>query len=669
MKNLLPCFLLVPFLSFSQLNIQHIDNQCPVEDVLRVCIETEPYAGLYEYETIYSFCGTDDKTLTGEIEMIVNSRGQYYVDDFSFGAWAECYNETEGTLGTVEMRAECSFISGIFGTDRFGSVWSSNNFSFENNSFSFNWFNTYGEFGTTTLTPVDGRILNDPTEVLEEENYQVLWSTGETTSTISTNDIGLFQVTVTSNQSGETEIASITIGDDELTLSEECNGEILDVSYFLDTNENGIQDPDEVTLNVGDSYIEFSPGYKIKGFVGSQIERFVLEPQTYKISFVNGYYRTTMSSNDLTMVEDSGINILNVGMVPVQNIESIDVNITAMHFQRCEAIIPYRVRVQNNGTQAYNGEFSVVIDPLIDIVSYDLDPIKEIDKILTWQVNIPNPTEYIDITLYLNLPSSDYIGEILCISPIVEAFTKAYNDFCFELVCAHDPNDKQGIPMRGGENEILKDESLDYTIRFENLGNDTAFIVIVTDRLSSNFDLRTFKLLSASHEVTSHWIDTNRNLHVEFENIMLPSIEQDSTLNKGFFQFTIDLIPGLSENTKINNTASIYFDQNKAVVTNTTNHTLVSQIGTTSTSKLNNILLSLSPNPVESMLNLTLEHSYLNGGFEGFLVVYDVTGNLVLTHKNIENPIDVSHLKNGIYYLRIYGKNGAIGTTKFIKIN
>ena len=668
MKNLLPCFLLLPILSFSQLNIQHVDNDCPVEDVLRVCIETEPYVGLYKYETIYSWCGTEDKELTGEIEMTVNSRGQYYVDDFSFGAWPDCYN-IEGPLGTVEMRAQCSFISGIFGTDNFGSVWSSDNFSFENNSFSFNWFNTYGDSGTTTLTPIDGRILNDPTEVLEEENYQILWSTGESTPSIFTNNTGLFQVTVTSNQSGEIETAAITIDNDELSLSKECNGEILDVSYFLDTNENGIQDLDEVTLNVGDSYIDFSPTHKLKGYIGSQIERFVLEPQTYIISFVNGYYRTTMLSNELTVIEDSGISNVNVGMVSIQDVESIDINITAMHFQRCEAIIPYRVRVQNNGTQAYNGSFSVAIDPLLEVISYDIDPIKEVDNILTWQVDISNPTEYVDITLYLKLPSSDYIGEILCISPMAETFTKNFNAFCFELVCAYDPNDKQGIPLRGGENEVLEDESLDYTIRFENLGNDTAFNVIVIDRLSSNFDLRSFKLLSASHEVTSHWIDTSGKLHVEFENIKLPSVEQDSTLNKGYFQFTIDLIPGLSENTKINNTASIYFDQNTAVVTNTTTHILVSQIGTTSTSKLNNILFSLSPNPVESMLNLTLEYSYLNGSFEGFLLVYDVTGNLVLTHRNIENPIDVSHLKNGLHYLRVYGKNGAAGTAKFLKIN
>ena len=661
MKSSLLVLVLLPIFAITQIHVQHVDNDCPESDILRVCVENYPYAGLYAYETTVNWCG-EEKTVTGTANMIVNMRGQYYVPDFSFGAWAECFNDTEGTLGTVEMRAECSFIIGIFGTDRFGEIWSSDNFAFEGNSVSFNWFNTYGDFGLTTLTPIDGRILNDPTQIIEDE-YDIIWSTGETEATIFTNNTGLFQVTIT-DPDGVSESTTINLPHNPPSIHEDCGGEILEVSYFLDENENGIQDDQEVSLNTGDYYISLSPSEKLRGFNGDKFERFVLEPGTHALSFVNKNFEATNLPNEINILEGSGVNSLVLGLKTIENVSSIDVNITTEAIERCNWIVPYTVRIQNDGTLPYNDELTLTIDPSIEIISSSVVPIKHVDNTITFLIDIEYPTQIEYITLYLKLPGSELLGEILCISTSVETLEKSYNDYCFELLCAHDPNDKHGTPFRGDINPVLFGESLEYTIRFENLGNDTAFNIKVRDYLEVNYDIRSFRMLHSSHPITRYWIDNDRVLNVEFDNIKLPSIEQDTTQNKGFFQFTIDPLPALPEGTTIKNKASIFFDQNDAIITNTTSHTLVSEIQTTSVNDNTNVEYKIWPNPARSNVQV----DFFDNTFVKEVTIYNTFGYPVYSNELIESHIDVSKLVAGIYYVSLTLKNESKIVKRLIKI-
>ena len=102
------------------------------------------------------------------------------------------------------------------------------------------------------------------------------------------------------------------------------------------------------------------------------------------------------------------------------------------------------------------------------------------------------------------------------------------------------------------------EEELKYTIRFENLGNDTAFNIRVEDWLNGGFDLNSYRFIQASHPLTRQFIDQDRNIVFIFNDIELPSVEQDSVNNKGFVQFAIKAIPGIPEETALTNTAEIY---------------------------------------------------------------------------------------------------------------
>jgi len=59
-----------------------------------------------------------------------------------------------------------------------------------------------------------------------------------------------------------------------------------------------------------------------------------------------------------------------------------------------------------------------------------------------------------------------------------------------------------------------------------------------------------------------------------FEGIHLPDSSMSQELSQGFVTFYVNIRDGLTHGTELNNTAEIYFDNNPAIVTNTTNHTI-----------------------------------------------------------------------------------------------
>jgi uncharacterized repeat protein (TIGR01451 family) len=116
-------------------------------------------------------------------------------------------------------------------------------------------------------------------------------------------------------------------------------------------------------------------------------------------------------------------------------------------------------------------------------------------------------------------------------------------------------------------------QTLEYTIRFQNTGNDTANKVVILDQLDSSLDWGTLVPLSASHDYT---VDINPQglVTFTFNDIFLPDSNANELLSHGFIHFKIDLLSGLLPGVEIENFGEIYFDQNPAVITNTAINTI-----------------------------------------------------------------------------------------------
>lgn len=156
----------------------------------------------------------------------------------------------------------------------------------------------------------------------------------------------------------------------------------------------------------------------------------------------------------------------------------------------------------------------------------------------------------------------------------LQTTTPASDVLCMANIGAYDPNDKQAIPTGyGPEHAIRAGDPLQYKIRFQNTGTDTAFTVIVRDTLSTWLDLSKLRPGPASHPYRLS-IDGQRTLVFSFDNILLPDSTTNLEGSQGYVDFFIETLDTIPSGSRIENSAAIYFDFNEPVITNTVFHTI-----------------------------------------------------------------------------------------------
>jgi len=210
------------------------------------------------------------------------------------------------------------------------------------------------------------------------------------------------------------------------------------------------------------------------------------------------------------------------------------------------------------------------------------------------------------------------------------------------VVGSYDPNDKTCL-----QPTILKPGVTDfnYTVRFQNTGNAEAFDVVVTDTIDARFDINSLQVTEGSHRYRV--FIKNNILSVRFEEIYLPDSHTNEPQSHGFFSYSLKLKKPLSLNEEIKNTAYIYFDNNPAIITNTTLNKYV-------LSGINNGIdnnLGMYPNPANSIVR------FQNPNHE-FASLIDMLGHEVLNTKHAY--FDISQLPPGIYILKVGQKVGKL---------
>ena len=238
---------------------------------------------------------------------------------------------------------------------------------------------------------------------------------------------------------------------------------------------------------------------------------------------------------------------------------------------------------------------------------------------------------------------------------------------CQEVIGSFDPNDKQAVPIGvSDEHFIEQNTSLEYKIRFQNTGTDTAFTVRIEDRISSDLDFASIQAGASSHPYRVE-IGENGLLIFHFENIMLPDSNINEAASHGFVQFRINQLPDNAIGTVIENTADIYFDFNEAIVTNTVIHTIGSNFVTTNTNKIlvPNLEITAVPNPFTTQTLFTLKGVEIQDvEFE----LYDVTGRLVKRDNFSGNQYQLNRngIPTGTYLFRFVDKQGILANGKIV---
>lgn len=250
--------------------------------------------------------------------------------------------------------------------------------------------------------------------------------------------------------------------------------------------------------------------------------------------------------------------------------------------------------------------------------------------------------------------------------------------YCAEVSASYDPNDKRGFPTGFYANhQIETNQHLDYIIRFQNTGNDTAFKVVVRDTLDlQTLDIRSFRLGAASHPFTFRLYGPGI-AEWTFDPIELPDSNVNWTASQGFLGFTIDQKANNPVGTRIENSADIYFDYNVPVLTNTAWHT----IGGVLQEFIDINLIEDTPNGIGTAQPITIK-AYPNPFTNHFtiqisgaffqrmeLTLFNTTGKTVKTAQ-VRNTNQIKILREGLstgmYLYQLKGDGKVINTGKMI---
>lgn len=237
---------------------------------------------------------------------------------------------------------------------------------------------------------------------------------------------------------------------------------------------------------------------------------------------------------------------------------------------------------------------------------------------------------------------------------------------CQENIGSFDPNDKTAFPKGYRELHLIEpDVRLEYRIRFQNTGTDTAFKVVIVDTLSALLDPASLRLQAWSHPCELQILD-DRRLIVDFPGILLPDSTTNEEASNGFVQFSIAQMPGNPLGEVIENRAAIYFDFNDPIITNEVFHTLgvdfIQDVSSVSQAPAPMSRLVVSPNPASEAFTVSMPDPAAQGAS---LQIYDANGRLARSLPWNAASLLVSRegLPPGLYWLALDagGKTLAVG--------
>ncbi|MEO1515893.1 MAG: T9SS type A sorting domain-containing protein [Bacteroidota bacterium] len=238
---------------------------------------------------------------------------------------------------------------------------------------------------------------------------------------------------------------------------------------------------------------------------------------------------------------------------------------------------------------------------------------------------------------------------------------------CTENVGSYDPNDKRGFPGGVGEEHFIEaNTELEYIIRFQNTGTDTAFNVLIVDTISSLLDYSSIQLGASSHPYEFEMLDENV-IRFAFPNILLPDSSTNLIGSNGFVSFKIQQQPDNAIGTEINNSAAIYFDFNDPIITNETYHTIGEDFILLSSQVVYrpDLQLNVYPNPTTASATFELSDADL-GGLTFRL--YDGMGRLlrVEEHPGHQFTFFRQQLGAGMYWYTLEQEGQLLGSGKLM---
>lgn len=452
---------------------------------------------------------------------------------------------------------------------------------------------------------------------------------------------------------------------------------------YFDENQNGIRDISEHGLHLAEISTNPALSFAYAYSNGSYFVNLNLSnPGSYELTPINfSNWDITSDSSSYHFILDSTftfIDSLDFGFYPNNIFDSVSPTLTGS-LPRCNNVINYWASVKNDGTTICSGIIDVELDPQISFISCEFVPDSIIGQHIYWHYDSLFFHESSNLNFTVHMPTFTSMGDTL----VSTISVKTINEFGVMtsenmdtlnqvLVCAYDPNRKVVIPSGEGSLGYIKNTTneLEYQIDFQNTGNDTAINIVLKDFLNNNLDWLSLTTNASSHPFEIS-VFPSGEIHFVFKNIYLPDSTTNEIASHGFIKYRIDLKDNLTPGSTITNCALIYFDQNPAIITNTTLNTIEpeSSLDLVESSESGEDMLKVYPNPFNNQITLIFSSPDLK---PDLISIYDITGIKIKEVQNIYETkltIDLSDLDEGLYIITASERNQTIKRNlKILKI-
>lgn len=343
----------------------------------------------------------------------------------------------------------------------------------------------------------------------------------------------------------------------------------------MDYNHNSIYEASDLPWNGGQ--VNLTPALQTRITDADGEFDFAADTGTYTLNLPTppSYYNLVPSTHTATFSALASYDTTNYFLLePIPGITDVRVSLTALNNPGPGRDYWLRMTYQNVGTDTASGTVSLEHPNRFAFVSANPNYSAVSVDTLKWNYSNLLPWETRTILVCMQPDTFYFIGQQVQVMADITPFTSDANqtnnlDTLTDWIStSFDPNDKLVSPA-GPFTPLEAQNSiwLTYTIRFQNTGNDTAYVVRLRDSLQSNLDIASLELLDASHPYTFQM--ANGIAHWRFENILLPDSATNPGGSMGFAKYRIKTIAGLTAGSQIDNFADIYFDYNAPVRTPT----------------------------------------------------------------------------------------------------
>jgi uncharacterized repeat protein (TIGR01451 family) len=350
-------------------------------------------------------------------------------------------------------------------------------------------------------------------------------------------------------------------------------------SVFYDANSNGIKDNgesyfDKVTIRSGKNG-DTTSAIPRNGYYTMNVDT-----GTYSTKAVpyNNYYTIVPAVKTSTFNTYFNTDSIHFAVQPLPNLRDVTVSLFPLTVARPGFTAQYKLIYKNVGTNTVAiGNIKLIKDRRLTLTSALPVATSVSGDTITWNYSNLAPNVEVSITLnfVVGAPPAVNLGDTLKSVAWIEQdgidITPADDTMTLKqiVIGSFDPNDKTeanaGIITPA---QVTNGDYLNYLIRFQNTGTDTAFNITVRDTLENRLDWNTLQMISASHAYQLAIEDGNK-LTWQFNNIKLPYTGIDEPNSHGYIAYRIKPKSTVLIGDTIKNTAGIYFDYNLPIATNT----------------------------------------------------------------------------------------------------